>query len=74
MLGGNDGLVSVFVRRHKIRMGVVAAAVTLALMVFRGVGAVLGKTPLMRFFFLSASLYIWNTRVLQPVYKYKKFS
>jgi len=29
-------------------MGVVAAAVSMALMVFGGVGAVLGRTPLMR--------------------------
>ncbi|KAL9329122.1 hypothetical protein ACSQ67_004125 [Phaseolus vulgaris] len=34
-----------FIRSHKIRMGVIAAAVTLALLVFGGVGAVLGKTP-----------------------------
>ncbi|XP_061354923.1 vacuolar iron transporter homolog 4-like [Gastrolobium bilobum] len=38
-------LAAVFIRSHKIRLGVVAAAVSLALLVFGGVGAVLGKTP-----------------------------
>ncbi|KAJ1395892.1 Ccc1 family [Sesbania bispinosa] len=38
----------VFTRNHKIRMGVVAAVASLALLVFGGVGAVLGKTPVRR--------------------------
>ncbi|CAJ1935975.1 unnamed protein product [Sphenostylis stenocarpa] len=37
-----------FIRNHKIRMGVIGAAVSLALLVFGGVGAVLGKTPVKR--------------------------
>ncbi|KAK7400270.1 hypothetical protein VNO78_11474 [Psophocarpus tetragonolobus] len=41
-------LAAVFIRSHKIRMGVVAAAVSLALLVFGVVGAVLGKTPVTR--------------------------
>ncbi|KHN39192.1 Vacuolar iron transporter like 4 [Glycine soja] len=41
-------IAAVFIRNHKIRMGVVAAAVSLALLVFGGVGAVLGKTPVTR--------------------------
>ncbi|TKY59541.1 Vacuolar iron transporter-like 4 [Spatholobus suberectus] len=41
-------LAAVFIRSHKIRMGVVVAAVSLALLVFGGVGAVLGKTPVKR--------------------------
>ncbi|XP_014490116.1 vacuolar iron transporter homolog 4-like [Vigna radiata var. radiata] len=41
-------LAAVFIRSHKIRMGVVVAAVSLALLVFGGLGAVLGKTPVMR--------------------------
>ena len=41
-------LAAVFIRSHKVRMGVVAAAVSLALLVFGGVGAVLGKTPVTR--------------------------
>ncbi|CAJ1935976.1 unnamed protein product [Sphenostylis stenocarpa] len=41
-------LAAVLIRSHKIRMGVVAAAVSLALFVFGGVGAVLGKTPVTR--------------------------
>jgi len=41
-------LAAVFIRDHKIRMGVIGAAVSLALLVFGGVGAVLGKTPVMR--------------------------
>ncbi|KHM99125.1 Vacuolar iron transporter like 4 [Glycine soja] len=41
-------LATVFIRSHKVRMGVVAAAVSLALLVFGGAGAVLGKTPVTR--------------------------
>ena len=41
-------LAAVFIRSHKVRMGVVAAAVSLALLVFGGAGAVLGKTPVTR--------------------------
>ena len=41
-------LAAVFIRNHKTRMAVVAAAVSLALLVFGGVGAVLGKTPVRR--------------------------
>ncbi|KAJ1375389.1 Ccc1 family, partial [Sesbania bispinosa] len=41
-------LAAVFTRIHKIRMGVVAAMASLALLVFGGVGAVLGKTPVRR--------------------------
>ncbi|BAT74016.1 hypothetical protein LR48_Vigan01g084500 [Vigna angularis] len=38
-------LAAVFIRSHKIRMGVIGGAVSLALLVFGGIGAVLGKTP-----------------------------
>ncbi|KAG5040607.1 hypothetical protein JHK85_013083 [Glycine max] len=41
-------LAAVFIRSHKVRMGVVAAAVSLASLVFGGAGAVLGKTPVTR--------------------------
>ncbi|KAJ1402292.1 Ccc1 family [Sesbania bispinosa] len=41
-------LAAVFIRNHKIRMGVVAAVASLALLVFGGVGAVLGNTPVRR--------------------------
>lgn len=41
-------LAAAFIRDHTIRMGVIAAVVSLALLVFGGVGAVLGKTPVMR--------------------------
>ncbi|KAH0731947.1 hypothetical protein KY289_003135 [Solanum tuberosum] len=37
-----------FISNHKVRMGVVVAAVSLALFVFGGVGAVLGKSPAVR--------------------------
>ncbi|TMW82028.1 hypothetical protein EJD97_007004 [Solanum chilense] len=37
-----------FISNHKVRMGVVVAAVSLALFVFGGVGAVLGKSPSVR--------------------------
>ncbi|WVZ25644.1 hypothetical protein V8G54_004188 [Vigna mungo] len=38
-------LAAVFIRNHKIRMGVIGGAVSLALLVFGGIGAVLGNTP-----------------------------
>nr|GMD08849.1 vacuolar iron transporter homolog 4-like [Ipomoea batatas] len=38
-------LAAAFVADHKVRIAVVACAVSLALLVFGGVGAVLGKTP-----------------------------
>ncbi|XP_014490056.1 vacuolar iron transporter homolog 4-like [Vigna radiata var. radiata] len=38
-------LAAVFIRNHKIRMGVIGGAVSLALLVFGVIGAVLGKTP-----------------------------
>jgi vacuolar iron transporter family protein len=41
-------LAAAFIKNHKIRMGVVAAVVSFALLVFGGVGALVGKTPLMR--------------------------
>ncbi|KAL5715014.1 hypothetical protein ACHQM5_016903 [Ranunculus cassubicifolius] len=41
-------LAASFIRDYKLRLGVMAIAVTLALLVFGGVGAVLGKAPLMR--------------------------
>ncbi|KAK7319377.1 hypothetical protein RJT34_04098 [Clitoria ternatea] len=41
-------LAAVFIRDHKVRLGVLVAAVSLALVVFGGVGAVLGKTPVRR--------------------------
>ncbi|WJX46444.1 hypothetical protein P8452_33246 [Trifolium repens] len=37
-----------FIKNHKIRMGVVAAVVSFALLVFGSVGALIGKTPIMR--------------------------
>ncbi|XP_015086796.1 vacuolar iron transporter homolog 4-like [Solanum pennellii] len=37
-----------FISNHKVRMGVVVAAVSLALFVFGGIGAVLGKSPAVR--------------------------
>ncbi|MCD7447798.1 Vacuolar iron transporter 2.1 [Datura stramonium] len=37
-----------FISNHKVRMGVVVAVVSLALFVFGGVGAVLGKSPAVR--------------------------
>ncbi|KDO83693.1 hypothetical protein CISIN_1g0279831mg, partial [Citrus sinensis] len=37
-----------FIRDYKIRLGVVVAAVTLALAVFGWLGAVLGKAPVVR--------------------------
>ncbi|PSS02837.1 Vacuolar iron transporter like [Actinidia chinensis var. chinensis] len=41
-------LAAAFIGDHKVRLGVVVAAVSLALVVFGGVGAVLGRTPVMR--------------------------
>ncbi|XP_057422123.1 vacuolar iron transporter homolog 4-like [Lotus japonicus] len=41
-------LAAVFIRNHKIRLGVVAVVASLALLVFGVVGAVLGKTPVKR--------------------------
>ncbi|XP_058087667.1 vacuolar iron transporter homolog 4-like [Magnolia sinica] len=41
-------LAAAFIKPHKVRLGVVAGAVTLALMVFGGVGAKLGRAPLVR--------------------------
>nr|GLL28659.1 vacuolar iron transporter homolog 4-like [Ipomoea trifida] len=38
-------LAAAFIADHKVRIAVVACAVSLALLVFGGVGAVLGKTP-----------------------------
>ncbi|MED6196506.1 hypothetical protein PIB30_048171 [Stylosanthes scabra] len=41
-------IAAVFIREYRIRVGVVAAVSSLALLVFGGVGAVLGKTPVRR--------------------------
>jgi VIT1/CCC1 family predicted Fe2+/Mn2+ transporter len=41
-------LAAAFIKNHKIRMGVVAAVVSFALLVFGSVGAFIGKTPVMR--------------------------
>ncbi|XP_045823607.1 vacuolar iron transporter homolog 4-like [Trifolium pratense] len=41
-------LAAAFIKNHKIRMGVVAAVVSFALLVFGSVGALIGKTPVMR--------------------------
>ncbi|KAK2437181.1 vacuolar iron transporter protein [Trifolium repens] len=41
-------LAAAFIKNHKIRMGVVAAMVSFALLVFGSVGALIGKTPVMR--------------------------
>ncbi|OVA01148.1 protein of unknown function DUF125 [Macleaya cordata] len=41
-------LTASFIREYKVRLGAVAGAVTLALLVFGGVGAVLGKAPVKR--------------------------
>jgi VIT1/CCC1 family predicted Fe2+/Mn2+ transporter len=41
-------LAAAFIKNHKIRMGVVAAVVSFALLVFGSVGALIGKTPIMR--------------------------
>ncbi|KAK7246793.1 hypothetical protein RIF29_41663 [Crotalaria pallida] len=38
-------LAALFIRDYKIRLGVVAAVASLALLIFGGVGAVLGRTP-----------------------------
>lgn len=39
---------SAFVREHKVRLAVVAAVASIALVVFGGVGALLGKTPIVK--------------------------
>ncbi|GFY89175.1 vacuolar iron transporter (VIT) family protein [Actinidia rufa] len=41
-------LAAAFIGDHKVRLGVVVAAVSLALVVFGSVGAVLGRTPVVR--------------------------
>ncbi|KAA8545561.1 hypothetical protein F0562_020345 [Nyssa sinensis] len=41
-------LAAAFVGDHKVRLGVVVAAVSLALVGFGGVGAVLGRTPVVK--------------------------
>ncbi|MCE5166837.1 hypothetical protein HAX54_027898 [Datura stramonium] len=41
-------LAAFFIRDYKVRIGVVVAAVTLALMVFGWLGAVLGKAPVLK--------------------------
>ncbi|MCL7022884.1 hypothetical protein MKW94_028305 [Papaver nudicaule] len=41
-------LAAAFIKDHKVRMGVVAAATSLTLLVFGVLGAVLGKSPLVR--------------------------
>ncbi|KAK2437182.1 vacuolar iron transporter protein [Trifolium repens] len=41
-------LAAAFIKNNKIRMGVVAAMVSFALLVFGSVGALIGKTPVMR--------------------------
>ncbi|GAU32811.1 hypothetical protein TSUD_152600 [Trifolium subterraneum] len=41
-------LAAAFIKNYKIRMGVVAAVVSFALLVFGSVGALIGKTPVMR--------------------------
>ncbi|KAL5054612.1 hypothetical protein RYX36_035294 [Vicia faba] len=41
-------LAASFIENHKMRMGVVGAVVSMALLVFGGIGALVGKTPVMR--------------------------
>ncbi|KAI3715772.1 hypothetical protein L6452_22759 [Arctium lappa] len=41
-------LAAAFIMDHKVRLGVVVATVTLALVVFGWIGAILGKTPVMK--------------------------
>lgn len=41
-------LTAAFIRSHQVRLGVVACAVTMALLLFGGVGAKLGKAPMAR--------------------------
>ncbi|KAK2437441.1 vacuolar iron transporter protein [Trifolium repens] len=41
-------LAAAFIKNHKIRMGVVFVVVSFALLVFGSVGALIGKTPVMR--------------------------
>ena len=41
-------LAAAFITEHKVRLAVVAAGASLALLLFGGVGAVLGRTPVMK--------------------------
>ncbi|MCL7043985.1 hypothetical protein MKW94_014121 [Papaver nudicaule] len=41
-------LAAAFIKDHKVRLGVVTGATSLALLVFGGLGAVLGKAPLVK--------------------------
>ncbi|KAI3879372.1 hypothetical protein MKX03_009347 [Papaver bracteatum] len=41
-------LAAAFIKDHKVRLGVVTGATSLALLLFGGVGAVLGKAPLLK--------------------------
>lgn len=41
-------LAAAFIKDHKVRLGVVTGATSLALLVFGGLGAVLGKAPLLK--------------------------
>ncbi|XP_015875182.3 vacuolar iron transporter homolog 4 [Ziziphus jujuba] len=41
-------LAAAFIKEHKLRLGVVAAVASFALVIFGGVGAVLGRTPAVR--------------------------
>ncbi|XP_015875171.2 vacuolar iron transporter homolog 4 [Ziziphus jujuba] len=41
-------LAAAFIKEHKLRLGVVAAVASFALVIFGGVGAVLGRTPVVR--------------------------
>ena len=41
-------LAASFIREYKVRLGVIVAAVTFALVVFGWLGAVLGKAPVLR--------------------------
>ncbi|CAI8617865.1 unnamed protein product [Vicia faba] len=41
-------LAAAFIKDHRIRMSAVAAVVSMALLVFGGIGALVGKTPVMR--------------------------
>ncbi|KAI3969188.1 hypothetical protein MKW92_022844 [Papaver armeniacum] len=41
-------LAAAFIKDHKVRLGVVTGATSLALLVFGGIGAVLGKAPLLK--------------------------
>lgn len=41
-------LAAAFIGEHKVRLGVVVAVSSLALLMFGGLGAVLGRTPVLR--------------------------